>query len=76
MSKKGQLPELLFVSPIGCREKIRHKHIVLRVLSKRDGIPLLCQVMEDNETVNLQGGEEFITAYVQEQVLAKETPSC
>lgn len=70
MSRRGQLPELLFVAPVGAgRVKIRHRHVAMRVLSKRDGVPLMLQLMRDDEVVDIQGGEEFVTAYLQERVL-------
>lgn len=65
MAKKGEMPELIFIAPIGGGRKTRYKHCVFQVLTQReDGLPLTCRLIQDDEVVNLVGGEYFITAYV------------
>lgn len=83
MSKKGELPEILFVAPIGRgRDKIRHKHTVFEVIEKDDqGIPTLCRMMRDDEIVDLESRKyegrtpTFITAYIQaSNLIPKQAP--
>ncbi len=63
---KGDMPELLFVKPIGGgRTKSKHQLTVFRVLDRHlNGTPKTCVLLGNDETVNIKGGEEFITAYV------------
>ena len=74
-SNKGNLPELIFIAPIGApRHKIRHAH-VLFVVEEWDGngLPLRCRLANDEEVYNVEAftasGGEFMTAYIQERML-------
>lgn len=66
MAKKAKMPELIFVGAIGQgRNKMRFKHTVFRILDRHpDGTPKTCRLIGDTETVDIEGGEEFMTAYV------------
>lgn len=45
---------------------------VFKVVSRKpDGTPGTCERIADDETVRLQEGDEFITAFVPERVLRK-----
>lgn len=72
MSKKGLLPSLIFVAPIGKgAQKIRHKHVVFEVVEfAEDGWPKLLRLMRDDEVVDLEARTTppaFMTAYCQER---------
>jgi hypothetical protein len=66
MSKKDKLPELLFVSPVGNNKlKERYKLTILRILEvDKDGVPKLLSLVREDDTVHLQKGDSFMTAYV------------
>jgi hypothetical protein len=66
MKKKDRgLPEVVFLGPP--QRRIGHRLVVFRILQKDEsGIPTLCMMMKDKDTVNIEGGEEFMTGYVQE----------
>lgn len=40
---------------------------------KADGTPNECRRINDDEKVHLEGGEEFFTAFVPDEVLAKRS---
>ena len=70
MRKKDRgLPDVVFVGPP--QRRVEHRHVVFRILQKNaDGQPTLCLMMaDDREVVNIEGGEEFMTAYVQAQMV-------
>jgi len=76
MSKKGLLPDLLFVKPIGGgQRKAQHTHVVFIVEEWDElGRPLRCRLCADaDESINVEdlaaAGGEFITGYVQSQML-------
>lgn len=46
-----------------------HKAVVLHVLESENGRPTKCRVMLDDDKVKLQGGEQFLIAYVLERSL-------
>lgn len=63
---RGDMPEILFVKPIGGgRVKAKHQHTVFKVIDHHpSGAPKNCVLVENHETVNVDEGMEFITAYV------------
>ena len=76
MSKRGQLPELLFVKPIGGgRVKVQHRQVLFIVEEwDEDGLPKRCRLFSDESVaVNVEeftnAGGEFMTAYIQTQML-------
>lgn len=70
MSKNREVPEVLFV---GARSKVKHRRTVFQILSRKDGLPCECRMIQDHETIHLEGGEEFMTAYVPD-VMFEEKP--
>ena len=51
-------------------EKSNRKLCLLRVKSKNvRGVPRELELIEDEQTVNLEGGEVFLTAYILENML-------
>lgn len=72
---RGNLPDVIFVSPIGNnKNKIRHRHVAFRVVEfTEDGRPLNLRLIDDDETVNVQNPDgtprAFMTGYVQEHSL-------
>lgn len=74
-SKKGQLPELLFVKPIGGgQHKAKHTHVVFLVEEwDAEGLPYKMRLLAMDEVVNVEdvanSGREFMTGYIQSQML-------
>jgi hypothetical protein len=68
MKKKERgLPLVVFLGPPQAR--IEHRLVVFKILSRdENNIPRECVMLKDNETVNIQEGDEFMTAYVQRQM--------
>lgn len=71
MAKKGELPDLIFVHPIGHgRNKIRHKHVVF-VVEEWDeyGRPRKLVLAHDEDVFDMEqiasSGREFMTGYIQ-----------
>lgn len=63
MSKNKGYPPVVFVGPTKHRTKF--KHTAFKVISKNnDGTPRLLQLIQDHESVDIKGGEEFITGYI------------
>ena len=60
---------------LGLRQLIHrqwHSTVVLQVIEKKaDGSPHTLKLLEDDDVVDLEGGEEFITAFIPEGVLRK-----
>ena len=49
----------------GLRDRVRYVLRVLQVVSTHDdGTPDVVRLVRDTDTVNLKGGEEFYTCYV------------
>jgi len=71
---KGQMPDLIFVGPVGeGKQKLRYKQVVFQILQKNpNGTPLTCRLIQDKQTVHLEGGEEFMTAYIPQIMLEKK----
>ena len=70
MAKKKRGPiELIYV---GGKP---HRLTLFRVLSRDDkGRPLECERIDDKRTVTLEGGEEFMTAYVPAHMIGPDLP--
>lgn len=74
-AKKGSMPELIFISPIGDgKKKLKHVHTVFEVLeADKDGVPTVCRMVKDDEIIDLAGKTEngvavvrrFMTGYIQ-----------
>ena len=75
---KGQLPNIIFVSPTGKgKDKIQHMHTVFEIIEfEADGWPRMLRLMRDDEVYDLQEAADkgkspaFLTAYVQRRSLA------
>jgi len=72
MAKKGELPDLIFVSPIGNgRRKMRMVHALFTVEEwYSDGTPKKLTLRRNDEVLDMQkasdSGTEFMTAYIPE----------
>lgn len=64
MSKKRRpMPEKIMVMGM------QHRLTVFQIISKDgDGIPLECEMIRDRKTVGIEGGEEFMIAYIPVQM--------
>lgn len=60
--KRKAMPDKVF---IGNKDRVLHKHVVF-VIDEEDieGVPLKLRMMLDADTVNVKGGEKFMTGYV------------
>lgn len=67
---KDALPKILFV---GRRTKEKYKLTAFKILTKdAAGVPLTCRLVKDDETIDISGGEEFMTGYVPAHMLKGE----
>lgn len=65
---KRQMPDIVFVGPPQARQKF--KYVVFKVDRRGDGeIPRKLTLVLDHETIDLQGGEEFMTGYIPAHML-------
>lgn len=73
MKKKDRgLPEVMFVGPPKHREA--YKLVVMKVEEKDEyGIPRKLTILFDNESIKIDGGEEFITGYIMEVMTKPES---
>lgn len=73
MTKKPSedMPEIVFLGPK--HHKVKHKLVVLKIDEKdENGVPRKMSVILDHETVDIDAGMEFMTAYIQAQMLRPE----
>jgi hypothetical protein len=74
---KGQMPEMIFVAPVGDnRNKQRYRYVLFEVVEKHpDGTPSKTILLKDDAVIDLElvrpgmHHREFLTAYVPEVVL-------
>ena len=70
-TKKGTLPELLFVHPIGhVKHKIRHKHVMFLIEEWDElGRPKKLTLLPNEDAVDVgdiaERGAEFMSGYIQ-----------
>lgn len=69
---RDKMPELCFIGP--GKRKAPFQHALFRVLSKHeDGTPKECVRIRDDETVEVEEGMEFMTAYLPKVMLQPRT---
>lgn len=73
MAKKKAMPPVLFVGP-SPKNRQKFKYVLFRVISKNaDGVPEDLVLMHDEEQpIDIEGGEEFMTGYIPALMLEKE----
>ena len=60
---RDKMPELCFIGP--GKQKAPFKYVLFRVVTKdEDGLPRELVMVRDDETVKLEEGMEFMTAYI------------
>lgn len=63
---KDKMPEICFIGP--GRKKGKFKHTVFLVVSRENGVPRELRMIGDDESVTIEEGMEFMTAYVPEHM--------
>lgn len=74
MAKKGNMPELIFIGPIGAKGKMRFEYVLFTVEEwDENGIPRKLTLRAADESLSTQeivdSGTEFMTAYIQKNML-------
>lgn len=74
MAKKHEMPDLIFIGPIGSRERVRHKHCVFHVEAwDGKGRPRVLRRVRDDEAFDLRvpvpegsptKSHQFVTGYM------------
>lgn len=78
MAKKGEMPDMIFVGPIGHgKQKMRFVHVVFSIEEwDENGVPRKLTLRGDKEVMDtakiVESGVEFMTAYIPEIMLVKK----
>jgi len=72
MAKKDHgMPRVAFLGP--ARARVKHVLALFKINSRgEDGLPRECVLIRDDETVNVEQGGDFMTAYIPAVMTEKE----